>query len=91
MNVKLTKKASNDLSQIADYYDNQKTGLGTNFMESINTSISKIRQAPHASRPGLKMGTREKIVRKYPYTIVYTVKDNIIIIVTVYHQKKKRP
>lgn len=89
--VDLTKQASSDLYKIAEYYDAEQDGLGRQFINEINTKIDDIKQFPFASRPGLKTNTREKILHKFPYTIVYKVIDDRVKILTVYHQHQKRP
>lgn len=91
MNVKLTKKASRDLDKIASYYDSQDEGRGKKFMFDVNDSIGKIKLMPNGFRAGLKPDTRQKVMHKYPYIISYKVVDSEIIIITVYHQKKKMP
>jgi toxin ParE1/3/4 len=89
--IKLSKTAFKDLDQIAEYYEEQQTGLGCRFLEYFIVSREKLKDFPNAYRSGLKPNTREMVLSDFPFIIVYRVTGLKIIIVTVYHQSKQIP
>ena len=89
--VKLSKTAFHDLGQIAEYYEEQQTGLGGRFLEYFKISRDKLTDFPNAYRSGLKPNTREMVLSEFPFIIVYRVTGLEVIIVTVYHQSKQVP
>jgi len=91
MRIDLTKTALNDLAAIANYYEEEQQGLGKQFIDEISIKFEEIRIFPFSSRAGLKANTREKIMHRFPYTIVYTVINNSIKILTIFHQRKQYP
>ncbi len=86
-----SKKATQDLDRIATYYEAQSPGLGYNFASYYNQQISMLKTFKALCRPGIRAGTREMVLQKFPYIVVYKVKAMHIQIVTIYHQKLKQP
>jgi plasmid stabilization system protein ParE len=46
---------------------------------------------PMLGHVGRRLGTRELVLSKYPYTIVYRLTVKKIIIAAVIHQSRKNP
>ncbi len=72
------------------WYLNRSLRAATNFVKSIDTGLMQICNNPKRYRNEYKH-YYEFTVYKYPFTIVYTIEENIelIIIIAIYHQKRE--
>jgi toxin ParE1/3/4 len=50
-----------------------------------------LRSTPFRGRPGREEGTRELVLSRLPYIVVYRVKDNDVEILHIYHDAQHRP
>jgi plasmid stabilization system protein ParE len=51
-------------------------------------AIHQLSSAPNTGRPGLRAGTRECVVLKTPYIVVYRVRSDAIEILHVFHERQ---
>ena len=88
--VKLTKKAQNDLDKIATYYE-QQSELGHRFAIYFSDCLMKLKHFPNAFGASLKPETREMVLHEFLFIAVYRVLKTTVFIITVYHQSKQMP
>jgi toxin ParE1/3/4 len=60
-------------------------------IESVASTADKLMDFPMLGHVGRRLGTRELVLSKYPYTIVYRLTVKKIIIAAVIHQSRKNP
>lgn len=84
-------QASDDLADIYDAIvdDNPKAAAQVN--DFIIKAVVGVMSNPLIGREGIKRNTRELVLSRYPYTVVYRVNAQAIRIVTVLHQSKLYP
>lgn len=89
MRVKLHPEARIDLKEGKAFYRSRSPLAAVAFAHEIDTAISRIREAPARYVQG-EHGTREFILPwRFPYTIVYRVSENAIVVIAVAHQSKE--
>ena len=54
-------------------------------VQAVRTSISRLREFPESGKPGTVAGTRELVVCKLPYVIVYRLVGGDVEILRVFH------
>lgn len=86
-----TRRALQDIEDIHRY-------IAQTNPESARTVISAIRNATQPlsyhlfiGRPGRREGTRELVVLKTPFIVVYKVQENVVQIIRVLHGAQKYP
>ena len=85
MNYRFLSPALNELTNASDYYEEQDSGLGYEFIKEVEGAIERILQFPFAWHI-LKDPYRQCILKRFPYSIVYQVTDpDHIIIISVFH------
>lgn len=84
-----TKRALLHLKAELEYYGKIDHSLAKELTIEVNNSVKKIADMPGIGRPGKKISIREFILNKYPYVIVYRVRDDILEILAFIHQKRK--
>ena len=74
--------------EAAAYYELQVSTLGENFLDIIENAINEIAEHPETC-PEIDKGIRKLVVRRFPFSILYQVFNNEIIVVAIMHYKQK--
>jgi plasmid stabilization system protein ParE len=77
-------EAEEDLRQAFNWYKEQRKGLGIEFLQSIDASISSIQHNPEAY-PFVYKNIHRTLVRRFPYGIFYIVDKEVISIIACFH------
>jgi len=88
MIVEFLEPAENELKEAISYYNEQNEGLGFEFALEVQKTIERISQYPDAWTE-LSKRTRRCRCNRFPYGIIYYLKDDLIIIVAIMHFKRK--
>ena len=80
--------ATQDAEESAIWYEKQKAGLGKEFVKAIDEGINSIQNNPYHFSV-LKKNFRRIIIGKFPFGIFYLIENNTIIILAVWHFKRK--
>jgi toxin ParE1/3/4 len=76
--------ALQELKQAKSFYDLKVENLGNLFLEEINEGISAIKHSPKTWRKYAK-SCRRFLLKKFPYAIIYRLKNNTIQIIAFMH------
>ena len=80
--------AEEELLSTIDYYEIQCRGLGQTFLTHIELALSDISDFPNMW-PLLKGQIRHRIITQFPYSIIYRIHGETIIILAVMHMHRK--
>lgn len=69
------------------WYENQRPGLGRDFLNEIRTAFSRVAEAPQAYAQVYR-NVRRVSVRRFPYGLFFRVRDPYIQIVACMHGKR---
>ncbi|MFZ2955574.1 MAG: type II toxin-antitoxin system RelE/ParE family toxin [Candidatus Ozemobacteraceae bacterium] len=64
--------AEDEINEAADFYDLESNGLGSVFLDEIESAIEQISHFPN-SAPILKGRVRMLVLRKFPISVAYSV------------------
>lgn len=78
-----------DLIAIDDYYAQFSLQTAENVLKAIFRAANSLERYPLAGTRGKWPGTRHRIIKTYPYTIVYRVKPKSVQVLRVLHQSRK--
>ena len=82
-----SKRSITDREKIAQFYKEEASlFIAIEADKAIVGAATKIRNHPLAYRGGKKPGTREYVMRRFPYILMYRVTATKISIVRVLHQ-----
>jgi hypothetical protein len=84
--------AAAELRAAADTYDHARTGTGTDFMDAVDHAIKLIQRWPRAApaaRPPDSAAARMRRVAGFPYTIVYYIDVDEIVILAHAHDRRR--
>jgi plasmid stabilization system protein ParE len=88
MKVRYVDAADVEFRDAINYYNQQRPGLGFEFSDEVKDVIARIQNYPLAWTP-LSKRSRRAQVHRFPYSIIYEVRGDLIIVVAVQHHRKK--
>lgn len=80
--------AERELNEAIGYYNVQSPGLGNTFFEEVVYAINQILEYPE-SAPLINLIVRRKLVRRFPYSIMFSVCLDHIRIFAIANQKRR--
>ena len=90
--LRFSARARLQLLEIHEYIDQRNPAAAARVGASIREAADVLRYFPYSGRPGRAAGTREWVVRRLPYVLVYEIDagDEGITILGVFHCAQKR-
>lgn len=68
----------------ARYYESQAAGLGSDFLDKIDSAVQDIREHPERW-PIIRLNIRRRLVHRFPYALLYRVDPTESIIQATMH------
>lgn len=87
MKVRILSCAEQEFADAVDYYNEQCPGLGYEFAAEIKNTISRITSFPDAW-PLFSRRTRRCLTDRFPYGVLYQVRQDVILIAAIMHLKR---
>jgi len=87
MNFQILQSAEDEIAEGMDYYNEQYPGLGYEFAVEIKEGMKRIKLFPEAWPP-FQDDIRVSYVNRFPYGILYEVRQNRIIVFAIMHLKQ---
>jgi plasmid stabilization system protein ParE len=78
-------EAEEEAKEAAHWYEQQKRGLGGDFLDSLRSARRSIEQNPATYRTRYKKKVRACVVDRFPYLILYVVEKKDIKVISVFH------
>lgn len=69
----------------ADFYEDQKAGLGPRFLKAVDPTIQNIAEHPEFGTK-LTAIVRRRLVLRYPFSVIYEIEPALHIL-AVLHQR----
>lgn len=88
--LRILPEAEAELAAAAEWYESRQPGLGVAFVDAVGHVFEGIVEAPQTS-PLWKRGYpyRRHVLRRFPYTIIFTVTERSIEVTAIAHAKRK--
>ena len=91
MQVIVAPAARDDIQQAHAYYAERSPEAAVHLVRSILDALEGLALFPLIGGSGVVPGTRERILTRYPYKIVYEVKGDLIEVDRVLHTAQRWP
>ncbi|MDB5281173.1 MAG: hypothetical protein JWO06_248 [Bacteroidota bacterium] len=80
----INEEAYEDLQRAYDYYEDERTGLGEEFLEKIEDRLDYLKKYPlHFNK--VEDDFRQTLIDKFPFVIVYEIQRREIIVYSFFH------
>ena len=77
-----------ELKEAALYYNSEVPGLGNTFLGEVEHTLDQITQYPSSAPPVLGV-VRRKLVRRFPYSVLYSFENDTVRILAIANQKRR--
>lgn len=91
MRLTWSKGAARDLEELAAYIARDNEQAAQLVENRIHEAAKFLLRIPDAGRPGRVTGTRELVVLRTPYILVYRHRSGQVHILRVYHGARRWP
>jgi hypothetical protein len=80
--------AKSEMRDAADFYDLERPGLGTEFLDEIERALRQVMEYPESS-PIVLGVVRQCVVLRFPFTVVYSARDGGVYVSAVAHNSRR--
>ena len=77
-----------EISASYRWYEDQAIGLGDDFLNELETAYQAIMQFPN-TWPKFHISFRRYLLSKFPFSVIYRVKGESVLVIAVMHQSRK--
>jgi plasmid stabilization system protein ParE len=88
MRVEFHPLADQELADAARFYEGQASGLGTQFLDEVERLLAVVTTYPDLGSPR-SGGVRTVPTRRFPYSLVYRVSGDRLVVVAVAHHRRR--
>lgn len=89
-NIVLSPQAINDIDKGFEHYNSRSYGLGFEFTDTLDAYFKKISRLPTATAIRYD-NVRVKPIDTFPYTIHFTIEDDITVIIARVFDTRQEP
>ncbi len=86
--IRFDPAAQRELNEAADFYDAEDPGLGGAFLGAAERAFEQIPTFPESSPISLAP-VRTKVLSAFPFSVIYWVTDEVIIVLAVAHHRRR--
>ncbi|MEW6089230.1 MAG: type II toxin-antitoxin system RelE/ParE family toxin [bacterium] len=86
--VKFAQEASLEFRDSVDWYESKARGLGLRFTDETDSTIERIKLNPDLY-PSVVEDIKRIQLNKFPFSIFYKVENDILVILRIFHNKRK--
>lgn len=83
----ITPEAEADLADARAWYEQQRVGLGDDFLVCVEEAFNRIQRMPLTPRT-IFQDIRRSLVHRFPYGVFYKVTSDHIAVIAVYHLRR---
>lgn len=81
-------EAEQEMLEAAICYHSKASGLAADYLSEVERAAQSVRESPD-TWPIIEGGLRRRLVRRFPFGILYRIEPEKIVIVAVAHLRRK--
>jgi plasmid stabilization system protein ParE len=87
LRVAFRAAAQVEFEKAAIWYNDQRQGLGQEFLQEIDDVVS--RAASHPERYPIVVGhVRKAVARRFPYSVFFRIRADTLVVLAVFHGRR---
>ena len=87
--VRLRTEAEQDLANAATWYEEQREGLGHEFLDSVLGMLASIAEAP-LMYPNAYRNTRRGVIYRFPFCVYFRVENEAVVVAVMHGGRNPR-
>ena len=80
-------EAEADIQDAFLWYEQQRNGLGNDFLLCVEEALSMIGRTPEMY-PRVHKNVYRSLIRRFPYGVFYIIEEDRIVILAIFHAKR---
>lgn len=76
-----------EVLEAANWYADRSAGLGGEFVRVVDAALAQIERSP-LRLPVVDPPVRRAVLRRFPYTVMFTADDDEIVVLSVFHVRR---
>ena len=76
-----------DVEAAFAWYENERPGLGLEFLDELRASYHRIADGP-LKYLELRGGIRRALLRRFPYAVYFAIEGDVVVMVAVLHASR---
>jgi toxin ParE1/3/4 len=80
--------ADGELTDAVAFYELEAEGLGAALLDIVEDAVADLRKFPESGEV-LKGSYRRKVLRRFPFSLIYRINDREVRILAVMHHKRR--
>ena len=88
MNIRFLSLADQEVDDAVAWHNEQADGLGRDFLDELDRVIRLIRTYPLLAKQ-IESEIRRFLIPRFPYSLIYGIDQETIVIIAVAHQHRK--
>lgn len=80
--------AEEEMTEASVFYQVASAGLGADFLNDVQRVVDTLRAHPALGTP-VGEGLRRALLHRFPFSLIYSVEVDEILVVAVAHQKRR--
>ncbi|MFN8625776.1 MAG: type II toxin-antitoxin system RelE/ParE family toxin [Candidatus Binatia bacterium] len=76
-----------DVEAAFEWYENERPGLGAEFLDELRAAYKRIADGPLKYRE-LRGGIRRALLRRFSYAVYFAIEADIVVVVAVLHASR---
>ncbi|MEW6173534.1 MAG: type II toxin-antitoxin system RelE/ParE family toxin [Bacillota bacterium] len=81
-------EAEQEILEAAIYYESRASGLGIDYLSEVERAVQAVADSPH-TWPIIEGELRRRLVRRFPFVILYRVEPEEVVVVAIAHLRRK--
>lgn len=86
--VTFHEDARAELAEASHYYEDCVPGLGQALIDDVEEAVSAILAHPKTCKL-ISKNLRRKVLRRFPYGVIYTVESDRVRVMAIAHHKRR--
>ena len=87
VNLRFLDSAEEEMTEAARTYEDQAVGLGERFLDEVEGCVDLLLDRPYIGR---RVGEFRRFpLRKFPFTLIYALEDDDLVVVAVSHHRRR--
>lgn len=87
LRVVFRRATQDELETAVAWYDEQRRGLGEEFLTELGDAIEKAANSPERY-PVVFESVRRTVLRRFPYAIYYLQRQDMLVVLAVFHGRR---
>jgi plasmid stabilization system protein ParE len=94
VHLELHPGAVQEVDAIIDWYEEQRAGLGAEFLAQLRRDLQVITENPRTSPPwpgarAKALDVRRLIMERFPFALPYVMREDLVVVLAIAHVRRR--